>query len=277
MSNQLIPYLFKHPIRMYKGLFSANDIFQLSGADDHRKPYKWLQTERAQELIFCLAWKAGLHDYLPEDENDSQSAISAAGREWFRNIPGIIQVNNGGKNPGVWMCEELIVAFAMWINTRFHLYVIQCFTDYQHALRSRRNIKGLHKNVTDALKDTRAEQGKDTKGYHYSNEAFMINSVLVGMNYRDWLKLNDLEDAGFRDALSDEQLARLEKLEEYDAFLIEEGIEYPKRKEKLEAKNKRIIQRKIKINACNASRKITRSTLRQRNRTQNSHLWRHRQ
>lgn len=105
----------------------------------------------------------------------------------------------------------------------------------------------------------------------------MINSVLVGMNYRDWLKLNDLEDASFRDALSDEQLSRLEELEQYDAFLIEEGAEYTERKEKLEAKNKRIIRRKIKVNACNACRKISRSTLRQRSRQQNPRLWRHKQ
>lgn len=232
----------------------------------NRRPVDFLRTQRAQELIFSLAWQKRLFDYLPEDENDSQRGKSPLGQKWYNSIPGIIQVNKGGKNPGVWMCEELIVAFAMWINTRFHLYVIQCFTDYQHALRSRRNIKGLHKNVTDALKDTRAEQGKETQHFHYSNEAQMINSIVVGMNYKDWLKLNDLEDASFRDALSDEQLSRLEELEQYDAFLIEEGAEYTERKEKLEAKNKRIIQRKIKVNSCNACRNLTRATMRQINK-----------
>lgn len=248
MKTHLMPFLFKHPIstRIKGGVeqFSLTDIWKLSGMGEEKRPSKWLKTEHAQQQIAYLEFLSEIHHgrILPSCETSKS------------------------KNVGTWAIKELAISYAMWLSPEYHVEVVKGFMEYEEAKRSRRNIKGLHRNVTDAIKDTRAEQGKETKGYHYSNEAFMINTVLVGMNYREWLKLNGLEDAGFRNALNDEQLSRLEELEQYDAFLIDEGVEYTERKEKLEAKNKRIIQRKIKVNSCNACRKLTKSTMRQINK-----------
>lgn len=264
--THLMPFLFKHPIstRIKGGVeqFSLTDIWKLSGMGDEKRPSKWLRSEHAQKQIAYLEFLA-----------DIKVQNSALLNGHFCPIE-----NGKGRYAGTWAIKELAISFAMWLSPEYHVEVVKGFAEYEEAKRSRRNIKGLHKNVTDALKDTRAEQGKETKGYHYSNEAFMINSIVVGMNYKDWLKLNDLEDASFRDALSDEQLARLEELEKYDAFLIEEGIEYPKRKEKLEAKNNRIIIRKIKSTNCKKTHGgITASQLRKISRTPNTRLWRTKQ
>ncbi|HBU7189870.1 TPA: KilA-N domain-containing protein [Escherichia coli] len=250
MKTHLMPFLFKHPIstRIKGGVeqFSLTDIWKLSGMGEEKRPSKWLATQHAQKQIAYIEFLAEIRGNLN-------------GR--------ILPIETGkGRYSGTWGIKELAISYAMWLSPEYHVEVVKGFAEYEDAKKSRRNIKGLHRNVTDALKDTRAEKGKETKGYHYSTEAFMINTVLVGMNYREWLKLNGLEDAGFRNALNDEQLSRLEELEQYDAFLIEEGVEYTERKEKLEAKNKRIIQRKIKVNSCNACRKLTKSTMRQINK-----------
>ncbi|HCX7339666.1 TPA: KilA-N domain-containing protein [Escherichia coli] len=261
--THLMPFLFKHPIstRINGGVeqFSLTDIWKLSGMGDEKRPSKWLRSEHAQKQIAYLEFLA-----------DIKGRNSALLNGHFCPIE-----NGKGRYAGTWAIKELAISFAMWLSPEYHVEVVKGFAEYEEAKRSRRNIKGLHKNVTDALRDTRAEQGKETRHFHYSNEAKMINSIIVGMNYRDWLKLNDLEDASFRDALTPEQLDRLEELEKYDAFLIEEGVEYPKRKEKLEAKNNRIIVRKIKSANCKKTPGgITASQLRKISRTPNTRLWR---
>ncbi|EFO4547460.1 KilA-N domain-containing protein [Escherichia coli] len=262
--THLMPFLFKHPIstRIKGGVeqFSLTDIWRLSGYSQKRDPAHWLRTDKAKELIAFLEYMAGGKlKYLSEEKHTDLYVLSVG----------------SGRNTHTWGIEEVAISYAMWLSIEYHVYVVQSFAEYQRAKQARRNIKGLHRDVTDALRDTRAEQGKETRHFHYSNEAKMINSIIVGMNYRDWLKLNDLEDASFRDALTPEQLDRLEELEKYDAFLIEEGVEYPKRKEKLEAKNNRIIVRKIKSANCKKTPGgITASQLRKISRTPNTRLWR---
>lgn len=254
--THLMPFLFKHPIstRIKGGVeqFSLTDVWRICGAESGRRPVEFFRTQRARQLIELLELQKGANSHLFDVER--------------------------GRNKDTWAIKELVIAYAMWINADVHLYVIQCFDEYQEAKRSRRNIKGLHKNVTDALRDTRAEKGKETRPHIYSNEAQMVNSIVVGMNYKDWLKLNDLEDASFRDALSDEQLDRLEKLEEYDELFILEGLEYGDRKEKLEKHNQRLILKKIGKTSANCKKPttggITASQLRKISRTPNTRMWR---
>lgn len=263
--THLMPFLFKHPIstRIKGGVeqFSLTDIWKLSGMGDEKRPSKWLATDHAQKQIAYI-------EFLAEIRGDDLN-----GR--------ILPIETGkGRYAGTWAIKELAISFAMWLSPEYHVEVVKGFAEYEEAKRSRRNIKGLHKNVTDALKDTRAEQGKETQHFHYSNEAQMINSIVVGMNYKDWLKLNDLEDASFRDALSDEQLARLEKLEEYDELFICEGLEYGERKEKLEKHNQRLILKKIGKTSTNCKKTpggITASQLRKISRPSRTRQWRHRQ
>lgn len=236
----VVPMLIKHPLSMHHELFSANDLWRIGGRNDSRRPNKWMRTQQAQELIFALAWKKGLFEYLPDDDS---GATKMSHEEWYSKIPGVIEVVHGGKNSGIWLCEDLAIAYAMWINAKFQLLVIECFKEYGQALISRRNLKGLHKDVTDALLEARRQQGKETKAHHYSNEARMINDIVVGMPHKVWMQINGYEDDNFREVLSPDQLTRLERLEHIDEMLIGDGLDYGQRKAKLEQYNERMVSK----------------------------------
>lgn len=236
--SNVVPMLIKHQLSMHHALFSANDLWRIGGRNENRRPGEWIRRGETQELIFAIAWKRGLFDYLPEDENDSRGVNLR-----LQKIPGVIEVVHGGKNSGIWLCEDLAIAYAMWINAKFQLLVIECFKEYGQALISRRNLKGLHKDVTDALLEARRQQGKETKAHHYSNEARMINDIVVGMPHKVWMQINGYEDDNFREVLSPDQLTRLERLEHIDEMLIGDGLDYGQRKAKLEQYNERMVSK----------------------------------
>lgn len=73
--------------------------------------------------------------------------------------------------------------------------------------------------MTDSLHDTRAEDGKDTKAHHYTNEAKLVNWVLFG-------KFEGVD----RDQLSQADLTLLEALEIRNAYLIARDRTYAQRK-----------------------------------------------
>lgn len=84
---------------------------------------------------------------------------------------------------------------------------------------SRQAVSAGFKAVMDALKETRADAGKETLARHYANEARLINWVLFGD-----------ADGVDRSCLSSGDLGVLEKVEAKDAYLIARGRSYPERK-----------------------------------------------
>ncbi|MDP3842354.1 MAG: Rha family transcriptional regulator [Oxalobacteraceae bacterium] len=89
---------------------------------------------------------------------------------------------------------------------------------------SRRAVSAGFKAVMEALKETRAEVGKETLACHYTNEARLINLVFFGV-----------ADGVDRANLSGGDLKALEKVETKDAYLIARGHGYQERKAALQA------------------------------------------
>lgn len=79
-----------------------------------------------------------------------------------------------------------------------------------------------YKWMTEALQETRAAIGKQTKSHHYSNEAKMINAVLSN-------RFAGLD----RNSLSAADLKLMADLQRYNAMLIAQDLPYQKRKEAL--------------------------------------------
>lgn len=78
--------------------------------------------------------------------------------------------------------------------------------------------------MTEMLQEARTEEGKITQGFHYANEAKMINSVLFGVG-----------ESINRDSMSNQELALLDKIEVKNAVLIGIGLPYQERKSLLQA------------------------------------------
>ena len=96
MSNQLI--ILDQEIRPYENLFSLNDLHVSSGGNLKHKPSNFIRLDTTKNLI-------------AEIEKDNQHALK------------IIRGTNGG----TYACEELVIAYAMWISPQFHLVVLRAF------------------------------------------------------------------------------------------------------------------------------------------------------
>ena len=101
MSNLTI---LKTSIRQSDNLYSLNDLHVASGNDPKHRPTYFVKNQQTQDLV-------------NEIERCENSHIA-------------IKVVKGGRNPelqGTWVCEELVLSYAMWISPKFHLIVLRAF------------------------------------------------------------------------------------------------------------------------------------------------------
>lgn len=89
-------------------------------------------------------------------------------------------------------------------------------------LKLRLDTKEAFKYVNLVLQETRKLQGKDTETHHYTNEARMMNAVLVGVHA-----------ALDRDLLDPHQLKLLEDIQKDNSRMLIQGKTYAERKQAL--------------------------------------------
>lgn len=115
MSNLTI---LNNSIRQSDNLYSLTDLHRASGGEQKHKPVLFLSNQQTKELIL-------------EIESESKVGIPTSAVKTVR----------GGKNPSTYACEELMLAYAMWISPKFHLIVLRAFLN-------------LHKKSTALLPST---------------------------------------------------------------------------------------------------------------------------
>ena len=115
MSNLTI---LNNSIRQLDNLYSLTDLHRASGCEQKHKPVLFLSNQQTKELI-------------SEIEIDGKVGIPTS----------VVKTVRGGKNPSTYACEELMLAYAMWISPKFHLIVLRAFLN-------------LHKKTTALLPNT---------------------------------------------------------------------------------------------------------------------------
>ena len=85
-------------IRTFETLYALNDLHIASGGKSKHQPSNFVRLDTTKALI-------------AEIEKDNQHALK------------IIRGTNGG----TYACEELVIAYAMWISPQFHLVVLRAF------------------------------------------------------------------------------------------------------------------------------------------------------
>ncbi|MNF84787.1 AntA/AntB antirepressor [compost metagenome] len=121
-------------------------------------------------------------------------------------------------------CETLLIAVAPELN--------QVAQDRWHG--EREASKDYCKLMNDSLEGHRLRLGKATLGHHYSNEANMLNRLVLGMDAAKWAKLHGV-NGPIRQHMSAYQLALVAYLERSNATLLDAGMPFNERKERLAA------------------------------------------
>lgn len=202
-----------------EGRYCLNDLHKASGGEQRHQPRYWLENLQTQELV--------------QELSDSGNPLS------LNNSP--ITIIKGGKNQGTFVVKELVYAYAMWISPRFHLQVIRAYDDLVNqkvALASklpvRHDARVEYKPMQEALRQAREELGKETKHFHYSNEADMLNRIVLGMTSKQYREHHQLlEGRSIRDILTVTELAAFADLERANKTFIDLGYTFEERKEKL--------------------------------------------
>lgn len=118
MSNLTI---LNNSIRQLDNLYSLTDLHRASGGEQKHKPVLFLSNQQTKELI-------------SEIEIEGEVGIPTS----------VVKTVRGGRDLGIqgtYACEELMLAYAMWISPKFHLVVLRAFLN-------------LHKNSTALLPNT---------------------------------------------------------------------------------------------------------------------------
>jgi hypothetical protein len=179
--------------------FNANDLLDLynTTTGSNKRLQDYLDNQNTEETKMAV---------LKEIQNN-------ANQREFEN--GVIQTKRG-KNGGTWMHPYLFIDFGMWLSADFKVTVIKWF--YDNLIQLRNDAGDSFKDVNKAL----FEKYPNKAQFLYSNEATMINKLVFGTT-----------EAGQRNLATEQQLALLKALQKADIHLIEQGLDYYERYEKL--------------------------------------------
>ncbi|RRD88227.1 KilA-N domain-containing protein, partial [Conchiformibius steedae] len=140
----------------HNGLYCLNDLHRAAGNEKRHQPSNWLNTQQTQELI------AELEKTGNPVIDANQSLNHTTGIAGVKQNQQVIQVLNGGDQRGTYVCRDLVYAYAMWINPRFHVAVIRTFdalvsgsvkqTENQHFASFHKKMEA--NNATPAIPQT---------------------------------------------------------------------------------------------------------------------------
>jgi hypothetical protein len=206
-------------VKQYEGddVFFSNDAEWFNAtkvaAKYNKRPNDFLSLPKTAKYIAALDRLAVKRGVL----NTGKSGI------WISAKKGKI----GG---GTWMHKKLGVSFARWLDDDFAVWCDEQIEDilsgkYAEKFQSeqwkieRSEAAISYKYMSESLKDSREDVGKDTAAHHYMNEARLINHVTLG-------KFEGID----RNTLSKSDLAFLTKMERLNIKYLHRGIDYKDRK-----------------------------------------------
>jgi hypothetical protein len=202
--------------------YRLNDLHKASGLSKSKSPSEWLRLQNSQELVELL--RTGIH-VLEQNQVVTEPLVTI----------------NGGNKQGVYGLKELVYAYAMWLSPEFHLHVIRAYDALVQAERkelewliARGGTKQEYKNMTLALKNYYLDKGEVAPFYAYTNDADMLNLIVIGMKSKAFKQMLSLDDnTKIRDYLNQEQLKAYEYLENRNAGYLDDGLDYTERAIKL--------------------------------------------
>lgn len=121
-----------------------------------------------------------------------------------------------GKNGGTWVHPYLFLDFAMWLNPKFKLWAMSIIEDKLIELRNEAGDR--FKDMQKALKAAGAVSPRE-----YAREASMLNKIVF-----------DGASRRRRDSATTQELDLLNRLQKYNAHLIDKGYTFTLRQKECE-------------------------------------------
>ena len=146
-------------IRSHENLFSLNDLHQASGGKSKHQPSFFIRLDTTKDLV-------------AEIEKDSETKALKTIR---------------GTQGGTYACEELVIAYAMWISPKFHLVVLRAF------LNLHKGGDTLNPEQQQAIQEAVVKAHHRT-GMSYAEIYRQLKSLFKVGKY-DQLKPSQFEDA----------------------------------------------------------------------------------
>ncbi|MBQ3176900.1 MAG: Rha family transcriptional regulator [Clostridia bacterium] len=181
------------------------------------------------------------------------SPKSGVSQEFNRANFGLVEYIDakGEKRPAYNMTRSgfamLVFGFTGDKAMQFKELYIKLFDAMEEQLVELKVSRADYPRLTDAIKANKA----DAKAYHYSNEANLLNRIVLGMDAKQYRTTHNLPSGSIRPYLSADKLKMLDQLEVFDANLYYVYPEYKERerilrelysKLKAEAERRKIAQ-----------------------------------
>ena len=122
-------------------------------------------------------------------------------------------------------------------------------------IKARSEARMEYRPMTAALVEFRSDAGKETKAHHYSNEADLINRIVLGSPASKFRVNNEIDkEDSLRDFLTKQQIIAIQHLQKTNTALIEIGMDFQERKDRLIAiynkkHNKLLINEQLRLEA----------------------------
>jgi len=202
------------------GYFNLTDMCEFFPG---KRVQHWKENQSTKEFV-----KVVENMLNPQFEEDLINRISG-----LKFIPAL-RTKRGRHHGGVYAHKYVAMEFAMWLSPEFKLEVIQAYengVERKEAWDIQRIMAANgYKFLTESVKENivpEFEKGGKNPYYAYTEEADLLNVVVFGRSALDAGRENQ------RDTATPLELQLVEYLQRIDSGLIEAGLNYEQRKEKL--------------------------------------------
>ncbi len=225
-------YISLTDIARYKNSYEPSDVIK-----------NWLR--RKDTIEFLGLWESLYNKNFNSVEFDrikseaGSNAFTLSPKRWVETSGAIGIVTKGGRYGRTFAHKDIAFKFASWISAEFELYIIKDYQRLKESENSRLSLSwNLHREIskinyrihTDAIKEYLAKDLSDEQlSYKYANEADMLNVSLFNKRAKEWRDENPNLEGNIRDYASLNELLVLANMENYNAILIEKGIEQKER------------------------------------------------
>ena len=176
-----------------------------------------------------------------KDHNDVLKSIRKMEAAWVKvNGGNFTRVEykdkKGEKRPEFIFSKSQALYIASKYNDEIRALIINRLNYLETQLKERTEAKLEHPAMTKAIEESVKLRGKEPKFYNFSNEADMINRIVLGCSAAKWRKSHELsKEDNVRDTLTALQMQAVNHMQKNNTALIEMGFSFEDRKERLDA------------------------------------------